>query len=416
MRILMVVPKFPFPVVGGLERQAHELAKSLVQRGHTVHALSSRFESGQNDVGLLDGILVHRVAWVESRALRFLLSPFSLVRILYKLKRNADVVHVHNISWFGTFVALFAKVWGLPVITKLPSMDGIGVVRGCPFGILRIALLKRSDAIIAMTPESVAELANIDYSSTRIFKVTNGISLQPDPAIMSSSSSDAVRVVFVGRLLPQKGLLDLLHAWAAVKARATRPVMLRLIGDGPQRDELRALALTLGLGETVEFVGYSGDVPAELAKADLFVLPSYGEGNSNAILEAMRAGLPIISTRVGGTPIQVGSEGERFLVSPGDRKALAERLLELIEEKALRVHLGSAMRERIESLFSIDRIASIYEKAYELILSGHREQIGQLNSGLFKRDEKGRINRSTPGTEAENLQHGITWVSGKNSS
>jgi glycosyltransferase involved in cell wall biosynthesis len=389
MRILMAVPNYPFPVVGGLERQAHELAKALVQRGHTVHALSSRFDHSQNGFEMIDGIRVHRVEWFEFRPARFLLSPFSLARALYKLKCDVDLVHVHNISWFGAFVTLFAKVLGLPVITKLPGINQSGVagMRDRPFRTLRIALLKRSDAIITMNSESMAELASTGYPPERVLKVTNGIPLLPAAATMSSSSFVSVSVVFVGRLIPHKGLLDLLHAWAAVKTRATRPVRLRLIGDGPQESELRALSLTLVVAEVVEFYGYCKDVPAELAKADLFVLPSYGEGNSNAILEAMRAGLPIIATRVGGALIQVGSEGERFLVLPGDRQALADRLLELIEDESLRLRLGAAMRDRIENVFAIDRVAAVYEQAYELILSGHRERIGEINPTLFNPDE-----------------------------
>ena len=298
-----------------MERQAHELAKALVQRGHAVHALSSRFDPGQNDVELIDGVQVHRVKWVEFRPARFLLFPFSLARILVKLRRDVDLVHVHNISWFGAFVTLFAKALGLPVITKLPNIGDFGIpgMRRRPFGFLRIALLKGSDAIVAMTPESVAELAGIGYPPARVLKVTNGIPLLPRIRPQPRSSK-TVNAIFVGRLSPKKGLSDLLHAWATVKARVSRPVKLRLIGDGPQADELRALAVALDLSDSVEFFGYCKDVPAELAKADLFVLPSYAEGNSNAILEAMRAGLPIVATRVGGASIQVGSEGERFLV------------------------------------------------------------------------------------------------------
>jgi len=390
MRILMAVPKYPFPVVGGLERQAHELAKALVQRGHVVHVLSSRFDHRQNYFEMSDGVLVHRVRWVDYRLLRFLLFPFRLAQVLYKLKRNVDVVHVHNLSWFGAFVTLFAKALRLPVITKLPNIGEFGIpgVRREPFGSLHVALLKKSDAIIAMTPESVAELASIGYPSPRVLKVTNGIPLlTANLATVRPHSPDAATAVFVGRISPEKGVIDLLHAWATVKAHAVRPVKLRIIGDGPQEGELKVLVVSLGLGATVEFVGHCGDVAAELAKADLFVLPSYEEGNSNAILEAMRAGLPIIATRVGGGPIQVGGEGERFLVPPGNRQALADRLLELIEDEALRFRLGSAMRARIESLFAIDRIAVIYEQAYELILSGRREQIGQINPGLFSQDE-----------------------------
>src|SRR5512145_2918586 len=106
MRILMAVPKYPFPVVGGLELQAHELAKALVQRGNTVQGLSSRFDPGQNKIDLIDGVRVHRMKWIEFKPARFLLSPLSLARILVKLRPDVDLVHVHNNSWFGAFVTL----------------------------------------------------------------------------------------------------------------------------------------------------------------------------------------------------------------------------------------------------------------------------------------------------------------------
>lgn len=384
MRILMAVPKYPFPVAGGLERQSHALASTLASRGHQVHALSTRFDRTQRELDSIDGVRVHRVKWVEFKPVRFLLFPFSLARIMLKLRRDVDLVHVHNISWFGAFVTLFAKAIGLPVIAKLPGNGDFGIpaIRRRAFGSLRVALLKRCEAIIAMTPESVAELERIGYSSARVLKVTNGIALLP--AVTSKPSrSETVHVVFVGRLSWEKGLVDLLHAWASVKERATKPVKLRLIGDGPMEAELRTLTATLGLGDTVEFYGYCSDVAAELTSSDIFVLPSFSEGNSNSILEAMRAGLPIVATRVGGTPIQVGQEGSRFLVPPGDRQALSDRLLELIADHALCAQAGEAMRARIETIFDIRHIAAIYEQAYELILRGRHEQIGQINPFLL---------------------------------
>lgn len=384
----MAVPKYPFPVVGGLERQSHELARALVQRGHAVHAVSSRFDPGQNEFEVIDGVRLRRARWVAFKPARFLLFPFSLGRIFFSLRRDLDLVHVHNVSWFGAFVTLLAKTLGLPVITKLPNSGDFGIpgVRRGPLGLLRIALLKRSDAIIAMTPESVAELNSIEYPAARVLKVTNGI-----PLVAATSSaphtSETVSAVYVGRLSSEKGLPDLLHAWVSVSARATRRIKLAVIGDGPQEEELRALTARLDLGRTVEFCGYRGDVPTELAKADLFVLPSYAEGNSNAILEAMNAGLPIVATRVGGASLQLGNVAERFLVPPGDRKALADAILELIEDEAMRRRIGAAMRRRIESVFAIDRVAAVYEEAYALILSGRRQQIGQLNSAVFGRNE-----------------------------
>lgn len=386
MRILMVVPKYPFPVVGGLERQAHELAKALVARGQVVHAISTSFDPVHTRFEILDGVVVHRIPWIENKLTRFIVMPASMARALYRLKGDVDVVHIHNISWIGAFVTLIAKALGLPVMTKLPNIgdQGIPGMQSGAFGSLLIAMLKRADVIISMTPESVAELASIGFPPARTLKVTNGIPLLPASLPKQGPRHvDMLRVVYVGRLSPEKGLPVLLDAWSTVVARATRPIRLSLIGDGPQVDELRGLATTLKLDESVEFCGYCGAVPAELAKADMFVLPSYAEGNSNAILEAMRAGLPIVATRVGGAQIQVGREGARFLVKAGDAAALAARLIELIEDESLRQQTGAAMRTRAVSVFAIDQIAAIYEQAYELLPAGHREQVGRLNPNLF---------------------------------
>jgi len=380
----MAVPKYPFPVVGGLERQSHELSKALARRGHDISALSTLFDPLQRQFEVIEGVRLYRIQWFRFRPVRFLLSAFAIAHVLWKLRREVDLIHVHNVSWFGAFVTMFAKVTGLPVVTKLPGFGEFGIpgmARGA-LGPIRIALLKQSDAIIAMTRESVAELDRIGYPPARILKVTNGIAIarwfprQP-------RSAKTVVVAYVGRLYPEKGLPDLLHAWQAIIKRTTMRVTLRLIGDGPQATELRGLVWTLGLGHAVHFLGHRSDVAAELATADLFVLPSYAEGNSNAILEAMSCGLPIVATRVGGATIQLGTQGERFLVPAGDRQALANALLELIEDATLRLRLGAEMRARIEKFFSIERIAETYEQAYELILSKQSQQIGRLNAALF---------------------------------
>jgi glycosyltransferase involved in cell wall biosynthesis len=126
---------------------------------------------------------------------------------------------VHNVSWFGAFVTLLAKVFGLPVISKLPNSGEFGIlgIRRRPFGYLHIALVKRSDAIIAMTPESVGELEDIGYPGARVLKVTNGIAVLPATS-QAPTSVETVNAIYVGRLSSEKGLTDLLHSWRSVKA------------------------------------------------------------------------------------------------------------------------------------------------------------------------------------------------------
>lgn len=384
MRILMVVFKYPPPVLGGLERQAHELAKALVENGHTVYVVSTQFDSGHSSKSIIDGVHVHRAAWGGNNKLgRFTILPFGFGWRLIYLMRRVDVVHVHLISWFGAFAVLLAKIFGMPVITKLANIGEYGLpgIRRRLFGGIRTRLLKMSDAIIAMTPESILEIADVNYPAKRILKVPNGIAPLPPNTERRppQQSSDSVTVVFVGRLCEQKGVIDLLYAWQMVLQDAKSKVRLHLVGDGPISEEMKSLSHRLGLDNSVKFCGYCPDVVAELSKADIFVLPSYVEGNSNAILEAMRSALPIVATRVGGSQFQVGREGQPYLLEPGDHKALSERLLTLIQNKTLRTQLGEAMQQRIDTLFSINRVASLYEQAYTKLAAGQRSLIGKIN-------------------------------------
>lgn len=389
LRILMAVPKYPFPVLGGLERQAHELARALAQRGNSIHVLSSLFDPGQQTIAIIDGVRVRRLPWVENKVVRFLLSPMGVANILIGLRGQVDLVHVHNISWFGAFVTLIAKSMGLPVITKLPGNGEFGIpgMRRKPFGRIRLACMKRSDVIVAMAQQSIDELQEIGYPRERVLKVPNGIQVL-DAAPAPPRPRYVIDVVFVGRLSSEKGLFDLIHAWRIVKARSTRPLRLRLIGDGPQGQALKALTSTLDLEDSIVFSGFCENVPLELAQADIFVSASYSEGNSNSVLEAMRAALPVVATAVGGTALQVGPEGNRFLATPGDRAMMAERLLELIEDESLRVRTGGAMRARIENVFEIGRVAASYEEAYRLMLRSDYAGICEINQSLFQQGEQ----------------------------
>jgi glycosyltransferase involved in cell wall biosynthesis len=386
VRILMVVAKHPFPVIGGLERQAHELSRELAKRSHQVRVLTSRYDVGQHKIENIDGVEIHRTRWIENRAARFVLLPFSLAVMMIRLGRKADVVHVHNISWFGAFVTVCAKAMGLPVVTKIPNSGGLGVpgMRARMFGQFRISLLLRSDAIAVLTIECLEEVLKTGYPRSRTLRIANGISIEePSPPRARSVSTAPITVVFVGSLVSQKGLSDLLRSWPAVIRGAAREVRLRVIGMGPQASEFRAQVSSLLLDDCVDFAGYSGNVPAELANADLLVLPSYGEGNSNAVLEAMRAGLPIVATRVGGIAYQVGPTGEPYLVNPGDCEALASGLLRLVNDDDTRGRVGRAMRERVMLLFSIRRVAESYEKAYGLLVDGNKDELGELPLNMF---------------------------------
>jgi glycosyltransferase involved in cell wall biosynthesis len=151
-----------------------------------------------------------------------------------------------------------------------------------------------------------------------------------------------------------KGHKELLEALASLMAR--HPVNALMVGGGRRIDEVRALAAGLGLAGAVHFLGPRHDVPDLLNAMDIFVLPSYSEGLSLALLEAMAAGKPVIATAVGGTPEVVTDGGNGLLIPPRDAAALAAALERLLTDPALAQRLGAKARAHVREHYSLDRL------------------------------------------------------------
>ena len=151
------------------------------------------------------------------------------------------------------------------------------------------------------------------------------------------------RLVFVGRLAAVKGVPVLLEALA--RLRADDPdVTLTLVGDGPERDWIERRIAELGLSGAVTITGYlsQSDVAAELARADIFVLPSFAEGVPVVLMEAMATGLPVVTTRIAGIPELVEHGVSGLVVPPGDVVGLTKALATLLADPALRDRMGTA--------------------------------------------------------------------------
>lgn len=383
----MVVPQYPYPVVGGLERQAHELAKALRELGLDVQALSGRVEPGQPSCEMVEGITVFRIPWSRKKYVRFLRTPFDLFKVLYAQRNTYDVIHLHQHSWFGLYTIMAAKLLRKAILTKLPNVGEFGLpgMAAKGFRRLKLAILLRSDALVAMSRESLAELDQARFPSGRVLATPNGIRLNEERSRVTHGVFNAqpCRVVFVGRLSEQKCLDVLLVAWSEVIRTAKVHAILELWGNGLLGSKLRQQCGLLGMVDSVRFCGHVHGVRDRLPEMDIFVLPSSAEGNSNAVLEAMAAGLPIVSTCVGGTPMLVGKEGAGFLSVPGDSVALAENLLKLTRNPDLRAKIGSAMRRRVVQHFDIYRVAQTYSSAYRFLAAGQRERVKEASNPII---------------------------------
>jgi sugar transferase (PEP-CTERM/EpsH1 system associated) len=202
--------------------------------------------------------------------------------------------------------------------------------------------------------------------------VPNGIDLQDFARLPGRRQAraalklppDRVLVGTVARLDPVKRLDVLLRAMGSLLG-----VYAIIVGDGPERTQLQALTKRSGLVGRVHFVGHQEDILPWLAALDVFVLSSDWEGMSNALLEAMAAGLPVVATTVGGTPEVVVDGVTGLLVPPRDPAALAGALATLVCDTALRRKMGQAGRERVAQCFSVERMVEQTQTLYEHILS-----------------------------------------------
>ena len=199
--------------------------------------------------------------------------------------------------------------------------------------------------------------------------IYNGISIGPLPDASTradvrsaiGAAPDTFVVGTIARLDPVKDLGTLIHAVSRCQNR--RPTMLFVVGDGPERQHLEAVARNVNAEQHVKFLGHRNDARRWLSGCDVYVNSSISEGISLTILEAMAAGLPVVATRVGGTPEVVDAASGR-LVEPRNADALADRLLELAQHAGMRAALGRGARDRVETLFSLDLMVEQYRAAY----------------------------------------------------
>ena len=182
----------------------------------------------------------------------------------------------------------------------------------------------------------------------------------------------AHRLLFVGRLVPAKGVLFLLETIARIDG-----AILDIAGDGPQRKFLETKAAALGIDNRVRFLGYQsqGQVRELLRQADVFVMGSFAEGLPVVLMEAMAAGVPVVATRIAGIPELVDDGQNGFLVPPGDPAVAATAVRQLLEDAELRNRFAIAGRAKVEREFNLNTEASWLAKILTSALSGVSERV-----------------------------------------
>ena len=313
----------------------------------------------------------HREA--ERRVAKVLGRTMDLVRVLSKLRSGAySVLFVHTATDWRSLIR------DLPLLFVAPRRVGrVLLFHGSGpywlanpghhlFKLATRARLSLSDSLLLLSTQDMDQWMRF-YPSGHFQVVANAF-VGVDQAQRSGRATQDVgarpTLLFVGRLMAEKGVCDLLEAF--VQVRSQIDCRLVMVGDGPLAGELRRRAVQLEVDDSVDFTGYLAEpeLSEVYSHANVFVLPTYTEGFPTVILEAMSFGLPIVTTRVGGAPDHL-TEGENALYVPlRQPKALADVLIGLLGDQSLREILGENNRRKVDD-FAPMRVVGAYARVLD---------------------------------------------------
>jgi glycosyltransferase involved in cell wall biosynthesis len=357
---------------GGTGRHVRMLAAGCVARGMTAEVFGPA--QTDRDFGFS---AVTRVGFTavdiadRPRVFRDVVAIRRLRRLLRAWR--PEVVHAHGLR-AGALTAIAAafvrpSVYdaGPALIVTVHNAPAAGGVTGAIYRVLELIVARRADSVLCVSADleqrmRAAGARRVTHAPVPAYPLPAlaGVSA-PEPArgttpgpprkpAVLDVGPDRALVLAVGRLAAQKGFGTLLEAASRWRDIKPEPVLV-IVGQGPLEAELKKQATALHLD--ARFPGHRDDVPALLAAAAVFVLPSGWEGQPLILQEALRAGAPVVATRVGGTPELTG-EDAALLVPPGDPDQLARAVRAVLTDPALATRMRQAALDRARALPSSD--------------------------------------------------------------
>lgn len=365
LRIVFVISRADD--IGGAHIHVRDLSTAL--RSRSVDAIVLTGGEGRLADQLRErGIPVHCL-----RNLQRSVGPFRAFMAVLEIRQRLWELHPDLVSTHSTTAGLLgrlaARSLGIPVLF---TAHGWGFTEGRPwsqrlvFWLVEWAAAPLAARIITVCESDLKAAARTRLTrQARLVAISNAM---PDvgASLRARPERSPPRVVMVARLSWWKDHATLLRALARLVDLEWE---LELVGDGPLRPEIEALSASLGITSRVCFSGFRSDVASRLAEAQLFVLATRWEGFPRSILEAMRAGLPVIASDVGGVRESVRDGETGFLVPQGDVNALCDSLRILLTSPADRFLMGAAGRALYERRFSMERLVVDTTAVYAAVLA-----------------------------------------------
>ncbi len=380
MNILIINYEFP-PVGGGGGIATYYIARELSRKGIGVSVLTSQFR-GLRRYEELEGIRIYRVPVLRKRrdycsvlemASFVLMSCPVLLYLL--LKHRYDLLHIFFGVPSGPLGLLAKKLFGIPYLIRMGGGDVPGFR---PFQYKRLytiltpvlKLLWKNAAFLVANSNGLRDMAHQMFPDINIEVIPNGVDVRRFAAIQPRIPNEPVRILFVSRLIRRKGLQFLIDAVPLIRQQTSVPFMIKVVGDGPDKDGFLQQIQTLDLQQYFTFTGYveHDKLPECYLAADIFVLPSLAEGMPNVVLEAMGSGLPIVATSVPGSEELVSHGENGYLIATGNPEELADVLSRVISHRSLRLNMGRRGRQ-IAQAYSWTSVAERYLALYTKMVS-----------------------------------------------
>lgn len=386
---------------GGSERQFALLARTLNPDAYEVHVGCLRRRGA-----FLEGI--EDVAEFDVGGSFFNLQAQRARLALARHLRAHKVCIAHSFDFYSNLMLIpVARLAGVSVVIGSHRQIG-NLLTPMQFGAQQ-AVFRLCDRVVCNSRAAAARLVDQGLMERKVVVIPNGL---PEEAFVETApapprSAETLRVGMIARMNdPHKNHPLFLRAAARLAPRYPDLEFL-LAGDGPLRPSLEQMAERLGLGARVRFLGDRQDIPAVLAGLDVSVLTSSSESLSNAILESMAAGKPVVAARVGGNPELIRDGDTGFLIPADNEKKLVETLDCLLSQPSLRMEFGRRARRQALANYSIDRIRERYEQLYTGLLS----EKGWQPHGRRPRSELG--NTSPRPTRVAIVAASPRWIGGQ---
>lgn len=385
MNILFISRRY-FPAVSGMSVYARNLTKALSERGHAV-TMISQYREDARGVRIYGGGPPPDEPWMRVKGLRSVgeekgaecppadfeedLRTMVAAAVELHAETPFDVVHAQYAYPTGLAAMEVSRRLGIPNVVSIQGGDGhwVGLCCETHHRAMRAVLNHSMGLVIgceSFRDEVVENHGTAPERFTIIPGATNTDQFTPREGAALGELRSAVRLLYHGRVDSRKGSLDFIRTGAALVERG-HDVRLIVSGIGPDFDETKAMGKEHGIADRCEFPGEASyaEAPARYHDGDIFLSPTYAEGFSNTILEAMASGLPIVSTDSVGVRDCLRDGDNGIMVEPGDIDALTDATERLLTDADLRKRLAIHAHREVHEKYSWPVVAEQFEKLYQ---------------------------------------------------